>query len=226
MALSILNNIASLEAQNQLATTNTNLQNTLFQLSSGSKINSGADDPAGLSIADGLQANISALAQSAQNVSDGVGMLQTADGALSQVTTLLNRAVTLATQAANSGLTQGVGGQQAALQNEFQSITNEVNQIGSNTTYNNNAVFTGSNMSVFLSDGSAADSADPNILVAMPNLSAASLGLSSYATGTLDLTNNPTAGNTVTIGTTTYKFVAAGQANAAGDVALGNSVQS
>ena len=225
MALSILNNIPSLEAQNQLAMTNMKLQNVLFQLSSGSKINSGADDPAGLSIADGLQANISALAQSAQNVSDGVGMLQTADGALSQVTTLLNRAVTLATQAANSGLTQGVGGQQAALQNEFQSITNEINQIGSNTTYNNNAVFTGGNMSVFLSDGSAADSADPNIYVAMPNLSASSLGLSSYATGTLDLTSNPTAGNTVQIGTQTYKFVAAGQANAAGDVALGNSVQ-
>ncbi len=121
MGLSILNNIPSLEAQNQLAMTNTNLQNTLFQLSSGSKINSGADDPAGLSIADGLQANISALTQSAQNVTDGVGMLQTADGALSQVTTLLNRAVTLATEAANSGLTQGTGSQQAALQNEFAS---------------------------------------------------------------------------------------------------------
>ena len=107
MGLSILSNIPSLEAQNQLAITNTNLQNTLFQLSSGSKINSGADDPAGLSIADGLQANISALTQSAQNVTDGVGMLQTADGALSQVTTLLNRAVTLATEAGNAGLRPG-----------------------------------------------------------------------------------------------------------------------
>ena len=120
MGLSILNNIPSLEAQNQLAMTNTNLQNTLFQLSSGSKINSGADDPAGLSIADGLQANISALTQSAQNVTDGVGMLQTADGALSQVTTLLNRAVTLATEAGNAGLTTD---QQNALQTEFASIT-------------------------------------------------------------------------------------------------------
>ena len=156
MGLSILNNIPSLEAQNQLAITNSNLQNTLFQLSSGSKINSGADDPAGLSIADGLQANISALTQSAQNVTDGVGMLQTADGALSQVTTLLNRAVTLATEAGNAGLTTD---QQAALQNEFTSITNEINQIGTNTTYNNTPVFTGSQMSVFLSDGSAIDAA-------------------------------------------------------------------
>ena len=207
MGLSILNNIPSLEAQNQLAITNTNLQNTLFQLSSGSKINSGADDPAGLSIADGLQANISALTQSAQNVTDGVGMLQTADGALSQVTTLLNRAVTLATEAGNAGLTAD---QQNALQNEFASITQEINQIGSNTTYNNNQVFTNQLTSVFLSDGSQVDSADPTISVTIPTLSASSLGLSSYATGTLDLTANPTAGNTVQIGQQTYTFVASG----------------
>jgi flagellin len=222
MGLSILNNIPSLEAQNQLAMTNTNLQNTLFQLSSGSKINSGADDPAGLSIADGLQANISALTQSAQNVTDGVGMLQTADGALSQVTTLLNRAVTLATEAANTGLTQGPGSQQAALQNEFESITKEIDQIGSNTTYNNTAVFSGNQMSVFLSDGSAADAQDPNISVNMPTLSSSSLGLASYATGTLDLTSNPTAGNTVTIGTQTYTFVA-GSPTGANQVQIGTN---
>ena len=61
MALSILNNIASLAAQNQLAVTGNNLQKTLFRLSSGSRINSGADDAAGLAIADGLQANITGL---------------------------------------------------------------------------------------------------------------------------------------------------------------------
>ena len=136
MALSILSNIPSLEAQNQLAVTNQNLQNTLFQLSSGSKINSGADDPAGLSIANGLQANISALTQSAQNVTEGVGMLQTADGALSQVTTLLNRAVTLATEASNAGLTSD---QQTALQNEFTKISNEINQIG--TSFNSTCIY-------------------------------------------------------------------------------------
>src|SRR5208282_3308990 len=218
MALSILSNIPSLAAQNQLAMTNANLQNTLFQLSSGSKINSGADDPAGLSIADGLQANISALTQSAQNVTDGVGMLQTADGALSQVTTLLNRAVTLATEAGNAGLT---GDQQNALQNEYASITAEINQIGSNTTYNNNQVFTSQLTSVFLSDGSQTDAADPTISVTIPTLSATSLGLSSYATGTLDLTTNPQTGNTLQIGQQVYTFVGAGDANAANDVALG-----
>ena len=138
MALSVLNNIPSLVAQNQLEVTNNNLQNTLFQLSSGSRINSGADDPAGLSIINGLQANISALQQSSQNATDGVGQLQVADGALSQVTTLLNRAVTLATEAANGGLTSD---QFAAITNEYASITSEINRIGNATNFNGNSVF-------------------------------------------------------------------------------------
>ena len=203
MGLSILSNIPSLVAQNQLSMTNANLQNTLFQLSSGSKINSGADDPAGLSIADGLQANISALTQSAQNVTDGVGMLQTADGALSQVTTLLNRAVTLATEAGNSGLSEA---QQTALNNEFSSITNEINQIGTNTTYNNTAVFSGNALSVFLSDGSATDAVNPTISVNMPTLDANSIGLGTFATGTFALSNKPLAGDTLTLGANTYTF--------------------
>ena len=225
MALSILSNIPSLEAQNQLAITNANLQNTLFQLSSGSKINSGADDPAGLSIADGLQANISALTQSAQNVTEGVGMLQTADGALSQVTTLLNRAVTLATEASNAGLTSD---QQTALQNEFTKISNEINQIGTNTTYNSSAVFSGSALQVFLSDGSTVDknsASGPTISVNMPTLSNTSLGFGTYATATVVLTANPVANDTLKIGSDTYTFVTAGNATAANDVVIGNNVQ-
>src|SRR5438105_8134809 len=101
MSLSILNNIPSLAAQNNLQTNNANLQRTLFRLSSGSRINSGADDAAGLAIADGLRANVSALTQSSRNANDGTGKLQVADGALAQITDLLNRAVTLATESAN-----------------------------------------------------------------------------------------------------------------------------
>lgn len=138
MALSILNNIASLAAQNQLGITNSSLQTTLFQLSSGSRINSGADDAAGLAIADGLQANITALTQSARNANDGVGKLQVADGALAQVTTLLNRAVTLATEAATGTVSDT---QRSALNAEFTAIKAEIDRIGTNTTYNGTAVF-------------------------------------------------------------------------------------
>jgi flagellin len=141
MAISILNNIPSLAAQNQLSITQMNLQKTLYELSSGSRINSGADDAAGLAIADGLNANITALTQSAQNATDGTGKLQVADGALSQVTTLLNRAVTLATESANG--TVNDGSQREAIDTEFQSIKAEIDRIGSNTTYNGAAVFQG-----------------------------------------------------------------------------------
>jgi flagellin len=138
MPLTVLNNISSLTAENSLSNTQMNLQKTLTQLSTGLKINSGSDDAAGLSIANGMQANIAALTQSQQNANNGVGLLQTADGALSQVTTLLNRAVTLATEGSTSGIT---GTQAAALDTEFQSVLSEVNQIGQATNFNGANVF-------------------------------------------------------------------------------------
>ncbi len=156
MSISILNNIPALAAENQLSITQANLQNTLEQLSSGSRINSGADDPAGLAIADGLQANVTALTQSALNANEGVGELQVADGALSQVTTLLNRAVTLATESANGTVSDG--SQRQALDAEFQSIKAEIDSIGTNTTYNGSPIFSGgsTNYNQIASEGTAA----------------------------------------------------------------------
>ncbi|KAA6464823.1 flagellin [Acidobacteria bacterium AB60] len=150
--LSILNSISSLNAQNSMSMTQANLQKSLTQLSTGLRINSGSDDAAGLSIANGLQANISALNQSVQNASNGIGLLQTADGALSQVTTLLNRAVTLATEAANGGITSsGSTSQATALNTEFQSILSEINQIGQSTDFNGQNVFAGNTNPSFTS---------------------------------------------------------------------------
>ena len=138
MSLGVLNNISATYAANNLSNTQASLQNVLTQLSSGSRINSGADDAAGLSLANGLQANQTALTQSARNVNLGVGLLQTADGALSQVNNLLNRAVTLATEAGNGTLSAS---QNAAADQEYQSILAEINNIGATTTFNGNAVF-------------------------------------------------------------------------------------
>jgi len=170
MSLSILNNISSLQAQNSLSMTSMNLNTTLEQLSTGQRINSGADDAAGLAIANGLQANVTALTQSVQNASDGVGMLQVADGALSQITTLLNRAVTLATEAATGTVSNA---QRTSLDAEFQSITSEINTIGQKTTYNGAAIFTAGNMTVFMSDSSGAGTT--SVAVAMVTVDAAHL---------------------------------------------------
>src|SRR5713101_8361339 len=149
MSLSILNNVSSLAAQNQLSMTQASLQKTLLQLSSGSRLNTGADDAAGLAIADGLHANITALTQSARNASDGVGSLQVADGALAQVTALLNRAVTLATEASTGTVSDP---QRTALDAEYTAIKAEINRIGTTATFNGTSVFTAATTTIFLSD--------------------------------------------------------------------------
>jgi len=172
MAISLLNNIASLAAQNQLQVTQGKLQSTLFQLSSGSRINTGADDAAGLAIANGLQANVTALSQSANNANNGVGALQVSDGALAQVTTLLNRAVTLATESANGTVSDS---QRTALNAEFTQIKAEIDRIGSSTTFNGTSVFTATATNIFLSDASSA-AANNTISVTVGALSSSSIG--------------------------------------------------
>ncbi len=140
MPLGVLNNISAIYAENNLNQTQASLQNTLTQLSSGSRINSGADDPAGLSIANGLEANSAALTQSSSNASEGVGFLQVADGALAQVTSLLTSAVTLATEAAGGTLSDS---QMSAADQEYQDILSQIGTIGSTTEYNGIQVFSG-----------------------------------------------------------------------------------
>jgi flagellin len=155
MALGVLNNLSAIYAENNLNNTSNSLQTVLQQLSSGSRINSGADDAAGLSLVNGLGANSTALSQSATNATEGVGLLDVADGALSQVTSLLNRAITLATEASNGTLNTT---QESAANQEYQSILAEVNNIGLTTTYNQQQVFSGTNVAIYTGDSSTAGS--------------------------------------------------------------------
>ncbi|HMG01966.1 MAG TPA: flagellin [Edaphobacter sp.] len=194
MSLGVLNNISAIYAQNNLNQTQASLQNTLTQLSSGSRINSGADDAAGLALADGLHANVAALTQSAQNASAGVGMLQTADGALAQVTNLLNRAITLATEAANGTLnTSQVG----SADQEYQNILTEIGNIGSTTNYNGNAVFSATPVSVFVSDGTSSGASTFSETIGA--LTTASVGTTAAGAGA-DLTASATLNATTAAG--------------------------
>jgi flagellin len=160
MALGVLNNLSAIYAENNLNNTNASLQTVLQQLSSGSRINSGADDAAGLSLVNGLRANSTALTQSETNATEGVGLLQVADGALSQVTSLLNRAVTLATEASNGTLNST---QEGAANQEYQSILAEITNIGSTTTYNQQQVFNGTNVAIYTGDSSTAGASLDNL---------------------------------------------------------------
>ena len=206
MSLGVLNNINAVYAENNLNNTSNSLSKVLNQLSSGSKINSGADDAAGLSMVDGLQANSMALAQSQTNATEGVGLLTVADGALSQVTNLLNRAVTLATEASNGTLN---GSQDTAANQEYQSILSEINNIGATTTYNQQQVFN-SNTSIYTGDSSTTGaSVDAlNIRTLSSSNVGDSSGQMSYSNGTnnvfVDLsTTGKNAAVTDTLGSTT-----------------------
>ncbi len=143
MALQVMNNIAGLAAQGNLNATSNSLQSTLTSLSSGKRINSGSDDPAGLAISDTLGASIAALNQSVLNINQGIGKSQTADGALAQITNLLNRAVTLAVQ--NGGTADVTAG------SEFNAIRTEIGLITGGTNYGGSDAFAGG--TVYISDG-------------------------------------------------------------------------
>ena len=244
MSLGILTNVAATYAENNLNQTQNSLQNVLQQLSSGSRINSGADDAAGLSIADGLTANEAALNQSAQNAQNGVGLLQTADGALSQVTNLLDRAVTLATEASNGGLTAA---QSTAADTEFQSIVAEIGNIGTDTNFNSTNVFSATATNFVVTDGTT--NGTRTIAATVGALTTASVGVTTTDAGgggtasittaagedlsTLDLTSAANAKTALTAVTTAIADVSAqrgaigadiNQLNAAANVASSENV--
>ena len=213
MSLSILNNISALQAENQLSITTAAANKSLQQLSSGSRINSGSDDAAGLAISDGLNANVAALNQSSLNATNAVGSLQTADGALAQITSLLNRSVTLATEASNTGLSTS---QSAAINNEFNALLAQIGHINTSTNFNGTAVF-GSTVSAFTSDGTSSGTVSIGASVAATDVSTLGLSssvLTSASSAALALTAITTAISTVsaergTLGATVEQLQAA-----------------
>ncbi len=165
-SFSILNNIAGLNAQNQLNINNVNLTRTMLRLSSGKRINSGADDAAGLQRADSLRANVRALDQAVRNANDAIGVGQIADGALQEITNLLTRAVTLAEEAATD--TMDDAGRQS-LNQEFTYIEAEIARIAQQTNFNGLQLFTATGLNgtldVFVGDVSTAASSASTITI-------------------------------------------------------------
>jgi flagellin-like hook-associated protein FlgL len=145
MALSINTNVASLNAQRNLNTSQSTLVKALQRLSSGLRINSAADDAAGLAISERMTTQVRGLNQGVRNANDGVSMLQTADSALGTVTENLRRIRELAVQAANATNSDS---DRAALQQEISQLTQEVDRVGRTTSFNGQLLFGQSTESV------------------------------------------------------------------------------
>jgi flagellin len=128
LPLSLQTNVTSLFAQQQLQTNDNNESNTIEQLTSGYRINSAGDDAAGLAVANELQANITELQQGVINAANGNSILQIMDGGLNDISNLLDRLQTLATESA-SGTFEG---DRTTLNNEYQSVLTEITREAGN----------------------------------------------------------------------------------------------
>ena len=147
---SILNNLSAMAASRQLTITGQNLQNTITQLTTGKRINTAADDPAGLAIANKLGADIKIAGQAQRNANDGVSYMQVADGALDEVTNLLTRAAQLAQQAQTGTISNS---NRSNLDAEFQNIVSTLVNIGTNTNFNGQAIFSAASVPLVISAG-------------------------------------------------------------------------
>jgi len=142
ITMSVINtNVSALYSQNALNVNARNMQNAMQQLSTGQRINSAADDAAGLAVSQTMTAQIRGLNQAVRNANDGVSMLQTAEGALVETTNMLQRMRELAVQSANDTLGSS---DKTSIDTEFQALHDEISRISANTKWNGISVLTGS----------------------------------------------------------------------------------
>tara|TARA_R110001592_G_scaffold363398_2_gene688000 strand:+ start:67683 stop:69086 length:1404 start_codon:yes stop_codon:yes gene_type:complete len=183
MAQTINTNIASLNAQRNLNTSQNALNTSLQRLSSGLRINSAKDDAAGLAISERFTAQIRGLNQAARNANDGISLAQTGEGALGEVTNNLQRIRELAVQSANA---TNSSSDRAALDAEVQQLISEIDRVASQTNFNGVKLLDGSFSSQLFQVG--ANVGDTITLSAVVDSTALGLGLDTGGAATADIT--------------------------------------
>ncbi|MBZ2175446.1 flagellin [Schnuerera sp. xch1] len=149
----INNNIPALNTHRMLGITNSGLEKTLERLSSGKRINKASDDAAGLAISQKMDAQIRGLRQASRNSLDGVSLLQTAEGALNEVHSMLQRMRELAIQGANGIYEEGENGDLNAIANEMKELTEQIDKIANDTEFNGIKLLNGENKTIELQIG-------------------------------------------------------------------------
>ncbi|MGN0901807.1 MAG: flagellin [Succinivibrio sp.] len=140
MAIYVNTNVTSLNSTRQLSKATSSLDTTYKRLSSGLRINSAKDDAAGLQISDRLTSQINGLNQGNRNANDGIALAQTAEGAMDEITNMLQRIRTLAVQSANGTNTTA---DRAAIQSEVNQLCSEINRIACQTSFGGKSILNG-----------------------------------------------------------------------------------
>lgn len=153
MSIYVNTNVTSLNTTNKLSKATHSLDTTYKRLSSGYRINSAKDDAAGLQISDRLTSQINGLKQGNRNANDGIALAQTAEGALDEVHTMLQRIRTLSVQAANGTNTTA---DRTSIQGEVSQLCSEINRIACKTTFGKQEILSGAGKGLVGADGKIA----------------------------------------------------------------------
>jgi flagellin-like hook-associated protein FlgL len=190
MGLRVNNNIAALNAYRNLSVTDGQMNKSLEKLSSGFRINRAADDAAGLAISEGLRSQIGGLKVAVRNTQDGISVVQTAEGALTETHSILQRMRDLSVQASNTG---GLNDDaKANIQSEIVQLKAELDRIATTTTFNGKKLLDGTFTSLFQVGSNAGETIAVNIATAM---GAAGLGVAGVdVTGSGRYTNQAASG--------------------------------
>ena len=195
MSQVISTNMSSLAAQRSLAATQGDVQTALERLSSGLRINGAKDDAAGLAISERFTSQINGLNQAIRNANDGTSLAQTAEGALSETTSLLQRMRELSVQSANA---TNSATDRAALQSEVDQLKQEINRIASTTEFNGRTLLDGTFSSQAFQVGA---NANQTISISIDN--AAGSGLGNYSLAAINTTGTSTDGSAAIVKGTT-----------------------
>jgi flagellin len=203
MGMSVNTNISAMNAYRNLSATNDSMSKSLERLSSGFRINRAADDAAGLAISEGLRSQIGGITQAVRNTQDGVSVVQTAEGGLSETTSILQRMRDLAVQSSNDSNDTN---SRAAINAETTALKSELTRIADKTTFNNvnllNGSFTGKKFQVGYAAGDTIDVSINSTGVtpaktAWNNGSAATTAATaSFTVGTVSITTGTLAAST------------------------------
>ncbi len=146
MSMYINTNVSSLNAQRNMSTTSKSLDTSYTRLASGLRINSAKDDTAGLHISNRLTSQINGLDQGNRNANDGISLSQTAEGAMDEVTSMLQRMRTLAQQSSNG---TNNSSDRSALQQEYSQLSKEIDRVAKDTTFGGKNVLNGDSANTF-----------------------------------------------------------------------------
>jgi flagellin len=199
MGLRVNTNVTSINAQRNLSSVTDRLSGNFRRLSTGLRISTAADDAAGLAISERLRSQVRSLDQAKRNANDGISMVQTAEGALNEVSSILTRLRELAIQSSNGSVSNQ---DKETLDQEFQSLVSEVNRIGASTEFSGIKLLDGSTSSVSFQVGFGTTAGTDTISVSLSAALSTSLSLNSLDIGsggatTTAITNIDAAINTV-----------------------------